>query len=134
MEKLILNGIMESVFNQITARTKSFIEWYGYKTAELELVDVEEKIGIGINKDFSAIKLFYIDREHYAEGDAKRFRQTFRIGSPENVKEPYWNVELAQRQLNAPIGDVRFLSNHIEALNQIMQMIYASERHALRLG
>lgn len=134
MEKeIILKNVLKKVFDQITADVKDFIDWYGYKTAEVKLQDMKESIGIGINANYSAIKLFYINLNDYSESDYRRFIQTFRIGSSvDNVNRGYWGVELAQLNLVATVGNMAFINCHFQAAHRIIEIINKEELYALK--
>ncbi len=119
-KKSAIAETLESVFNQITSGVKNYIDWYGYKTAEVKYKDMIEPIGIGILPDSSAIKIFYIDKQ-YDKNDQKRFKQTFKIKASNNM----WEVELAQNQLTTHESNFLFIACHIQIVHMIMQDIYS---------
>ncbi|MFZ2151178.1 MAG: hypothetical protein WAZ75_03280 [Candidatus Absconditicoccaceae bacterium] len=132
METIIKKTLLK-VFNDLTSSATKFEDWYGYKTAEIKFSDMVENIGIGINSDNTAIKIFFIDKD-YDSNDVRRFIQTFRIGIPTDKIGYYWSVELAQCNLRINPGNFRFISYHMQIAHLIIQIIEEAERHIFKIG
>lgn len=124
--KTIIQKTLLKVFNDLTASATKFEDWYGYKTAEIKFGDMIENIGIGINGDSTAIKIFFIDNIHDSN-DVRRFCQTFRIGIPTHAIGEYWSIELAQGNLKTSAGAFQFISYHMQIANLIVQIIEENE-------
>lgn len=103
---------LQNLFAKLTYGQEAFIDWDGYKTAEIQFPGMLRNIGIGINDDESAIKLFYIDESH-PRGDQKRFKQTYRI----DIKNNLIGIELPQGQL---VGDIYFVNYHMQIAHMII--------------
>lgn len=125
MKSQVIPEILKNVFAELTKDIdqQKFFDWYGFKTAAIELFGI--KIGIGISQNAEAVKLFVISN-HYDEGDYRNFRQTFRIGFPKDGPE-CWSIELAQTTLQSFTGDFDSLFQHTNTANQIMQKIRQEE-------
>lgn len=125
MKSQVIPEILKNVFDELTkdVNPQKFFDWYGFKSAAIEVFGV--KIGIGISSNAEAMKLFVIGNS-YDEGDYRNFRQTFRIGFPKDGPE-CWSVELAQTTLQSFVGDFNSLFHHINTANQIMQKIRQEE-------
>ena len=128
MEKeFIIRTVLKKVFEDITTDVTDFTYWRGYKTAEVKFKSMKETIGIGINHNFSVIKLFYIDRSHYTENDCRRFKHIIRIGQSKKEKGVYWDIGLVATHLNVPVGAMYFVNYHLQVALMIIQMIYSEE-------
>lgn len=92
-----------------------------FKVIEKEILGII--IGIGINNDFTSLKIFKIKTDcHYESYDEKKYRPTFKIGIPEGCgKEPYWRVEIDN--LNANSGNMQSIQKHFEITIEIIKML-----------
>ena len=127
-QNCVLSNILKNVFESLTTETTNFVDWYDYKTMEVTFGDTKESVGIGINANFTAIKTFYINKSY---ADYRKFTQTFRIGS-NNANNGCWGVELAAANLNAPVGEMSFISNHIQIIQILMNLIAEEETRILK--
>lgn len=124
----IVQKTLSKVFNDLTQSAKKFENWYCYNTAEIKFQNMLENIGIGINSDCTAIKIFFIDK-NYGNTDLKRFKQTFRIGiPPRKPLHTRWSLELTQDSLASEMYNFRFISYHMQVAHLIMQLIEETER------
>ena len=98
-------------------------KWQEFKVIEKEIKSVV--LGIGINEDNSAIKIFMIkDFPHYESYDERKYRPTFRIGIPKSCgKTEYWRAEFEDQPINADAGNPQKIANHFIAVNEIISMI-----------
>lgn len=130
MNSQVLPEILKNVFRKLTKNVspEKFFNWYDFNATAIE-ISPGTKIGIGINSDATAIKLFIIVTT-YGEGDYRNFRQTFRIGFPKGETQS-WSVELAQTILHSSVGDFDSLFQHMVSTNQIMKKIRQEEANML---
>lgn len=124
MKHTVIQKTLKAVFDQLTKDTTRFIDWYGYKTAEIEISGI--KIGVGIHDNFLSMKIFTI-RDNYEVTDDKRFKQTFRMGHEKGSEGgSWWSFELAQANLGADQKSFYEISKHLMAVSEIAKMIETS--------
>jgi len=96
---------------------------FEFKIIEREIAHTT--LGIGINEDHSAIKIYMIKEfPTYEPYDERKYRATFRIGIPKNCgRQKYWCVEFEDNPINADAGNPQKIQKHFEAVTEIVTMI-----------
>ena len=130
--EIIIKQALENVFNKLTVDASTFIDLYGFKTAEIKVRGLLRTIGIGLYAPSPSIKIFFID-DQLAPDDHLRFKPIMKVSHRYwGEQAVVWDIEFAdETQLVVEVGDLQKFSAYMQAAHYIIQDIEYEERELL---
>lgn len=128
----IIKQVLENVFNKLTVDVSTFIDLYGFKTAEIKVRGLLRPIGIGLYAPSSSIKIYFI-KDQLNPGDHSRFKPILKVSHRYWGEESVvWDIEFTdETQVVVEVGDLQKFSSCMQAAYYIIQDIEYEERELL---
>ena len=129
--EIIIKQALEKVFNKLTVDASTFINLYGFKTAEINVRGLLKTIGIGLYAPSPSIKIFFID-DQLAPDDHLRFKPILKVSHRYLAQEAMvWDIEFLDTTMFVEVGKLCNLSAYMQASYYIIQDIEYEERELL---
>jgi hypothetical protein len=129
----IIKRTLENVFNKLTVDVSAFIDFHGYKTAEIKVGSLQKTIGIGLYAPSSSIKMFFIDDQF--EDGYQRLRPILNISYRfwQGEKDA-WDIQFIDTTMVEKVGHFRNFSANMKAACDVIRAIKDEEQELLNKG